>query len=1247
MVGRVSTALTDREGVALVQRIVSRDLGWIFREQTVVDQGVDGQVEVAVEGRGTGRLIAIQIKSGSSYFRRVKDGWAFYYSERERELWLGHALPVMVVLVDLEDDTAYWQRIAPSTERQTKKRYAVTLPAEQTLSTAAEAWDLAASGMEQRAAERYEFNLEVLPPPVRRLIETEGAGDAQGALIALHLAEGRVNPAGTAQALMTARPHWMLTQTAWAWRALANYCAHHGDMWEAAAALEIAAESGDAASGGRLAAAALYIAGPDRTKARELVTVARERGGADVLVAIVEAILEHPEGDASALRVDAVLTAGGAGISTNATAQSFLAEQALRGRDLATAARYAERALALDMDGTDEMARVARICARRSGTSDAQADDMARAVDLLSAAVKQRRQWGGPTLDLLVDLARALTLRGEFGATLRWLLPPPRGTASSEEANDPDLLRFALTAAHLHGSSELVASVMAQMAGSPEDRVAQVRLGLLELSEPETLTLWTEELARAESDQDWQAIAQAVYRLATLGVDVADHLEPLMRDAILPPGSQRLPQSLVALRRRPEEGLALLRSLAAEEVIAAEHLIATLVDMNRLDDAAEACTVAFERFRGSRFLTQRAMLLFRDHPDGRTEEALREALQIEEGPSERLMLATRLAHLAGAAGQWPKAESILSAALAYQSPPPDSVVWNLVEAQLAGVAGVRAAAAISRHRPQCRSEGEARLWASAMVNVAWDDAIASEAIALASRFSDNPALATGLLTHLITATRGTAPEGAADPDDTLEVQDDEAPVGADDRPVVPGELHRRAFEALDELIKIHGTATGAQVINGASNEELLEKVTELARLSAPPDMADLFDQIARAQMPVGMVALVVGRTYTSALVRRAAGQLVAVAVDDLEHQGEVDAAVTARGGPIVVDLSTLLVLSRLSDADAIAGQVSVMLLPPSARDDVLRASVEVLSLAASPGTLGWDARSERPVFHEQTSEEYRLVRERTEAMEAVVRRTSVKDMAASTLFEDISDTIPNAPWLAAIEMAAQEGTALWCDDLALRRLARSVGVAAFSTMAMVDAERDARLESAQESDQIDEVIQFAARITGELLTEYVVDIPITTEQLIAQARTDNWVPAAAALAISRPSWWAWQVDPIAELLHLYSAVNDFDATQLPGWQYAAMLGAARSQSTSEAARQLLARLALLGWEHDLKHEPVFEDLVKGCRNARRVADTLHDGGDPLLALPAARNMLSQAGVARSEEVVSALIAELGPSTTEA
>src|SRR4029079_12210160 len=185
---------------------------------------------------------------------------------------------VMIVMVDLDSDTAYWQRISPSSERQTKKGYAVTIPASQRLESAAESWELAASGMEQRAVDRFAANLEVLPPPVRELVETEGANDVRGALVALHLAEGRFNPAGTAQALMTARPQWMQAETSWPWRALASFCANHGAMRESADALEIAAESGGETRGRRLAVAALHGVGEDKLRAAALLHAARESG---------------------------------------------------------------------------------------------------------------------------------------------------------------------------------------------------------------------------------------------------------------------------------------------------------------------------------------------------------------------------------------------------------------------------------------------------------------------------------------------------------------------------------------------------------------------------------------------------------------------------------------------------------------------------------------------------------------------------------------------------------------------------------------------------------------------------------------------------------------------------------------------------------------------------------------------------------------------------------------------------------
>lgn len=61
---------TDRESVNAVEAIFVKELGWIFREQTVADWGIDAHVEVANEKEPSGRLLALQIKSGKSFFKK-------------------------------------------------------------------------------------------------------------------------------------------------------------------------------------------------------------------------------------------------------------------------------------------------------------------------------------------------------------------------------------------------------------------------------------------------------------------------------------------------------------------------------------------------------------------------------------------------------------------------------------------------------------------------------------------------------------------------------------------------------------------------------------------------------------------------------------------------------------------------------------------------------------------------------------------------------------------------------------------------------------------------------------------------------------------------------------------------------------------------------------------------------------------------------------------------------------------------
>ena len=709
---------------------------------------------------------------------------------------------------------------------------------------------------------------------------------------------------------------------------------------------------------------------------------------------------------------------------------------------------------------------------------------------------------------------------------------------------------------------------------------------------------------------------------------------------MLPEYTQRLAHAVARLRREPEEALAIIRALAPNDIAATDKLVDTLEVMGRVDEAVAACASAFKRFRDPRFLVQRGLMLFQHGSGPEVESGLREALQVAKAPTDRLELARRLARLEAAAGEWASAEALLADAVRQVDPVPDIAVWNLVQVQLGGAADARAAATISRYRPRCRTRDEAALWYRAVRAVPWDDRLASEAIALATQFAEDPQLATALLTHVVTATRPT-PQEATSEGAEVEAEADQESGPLDDRPVVLGDLHRQAFQALDGLIERHGDATGARVLKFTTPEESLAEITELLKAAARPDLTDLREAIARGQMPAGLLADAHRRPYALALVQRAAGLLFAVASADDEHEHEVQTAQEARGARVVVDVSTLHVLSCLTECDSLVGQVAERVLPRSAREDITRAMVDVHGLAASSGSMAWDRASDRPVFFERTDAEYRLVRSRAEALAHQASRATVADVKDSSLFGDSVHVAEDSPWLAAIELAAQESLTLWCDDVAVRRLARSVGVKAFSTMALLDAWSSARLESAESPEEIEAVIESQERIARELLAEYVVDVPVSTQQLVAQAATDGWQPAAAGLAISRPAWWVWQTDPFVEFRQLMTAVRSGDYKRLPDWQYAGMLGAARAAATPEAARDVLAGLALLGWNDDLQPEPPFDDLMRGCENARRAAETLEGVGDPVLALPAARATLAKTGVERSEEVIRALITDLG------
>lgn len=102
---------TERLGVLAVAETIAR-LGLIWRENPMADVGIDGQVEyVDNDGYATGRMIAVQIKSGESYLKEKEGAWVFYPENKHKFYWERFPLPVIVILHDPISDQSYWRDV--------------------------------------------------------------------------------------------------------------------------------------------------------------------------------------------------------------------------------------------------------------------------------------------------------------------------------------------------------------------------------------------------------------------------------------------------------------------------------------------------------------------------------------------------------------------------------------------------------------------------------------------------------------------------------------------------------------------------------------------------------------------------------------------------------------------------------------------------------------------------------------------------------------------------------------------------------------------------------------------------------------------------------------------------------------------------------------------------------------------------------------------------------------------------------
>jgi len=134
------TSKKGEDGITILKRIVEKELHWIFRvNHQEHDFGIDAYFDIVTElNQITGKTIAIQVKTGKSYFKEKNSfGWIYRGEMSHLNYYLNQEIPVIIVIVDEIKTKAYWCLCDASRTEAAGKNWKITIPFDKELNSEA------------------------------------------------------------------------------------------------------------------------------------------------------------------------------------------------------------------------------------------------------------------------------------------------------------------------------------------------------------------------------------------------------------------------------------------------------------------------------------------------------------------------------------------------------------------------------------------------------------------------------------------------------------------------------------------------------------------------------------------------------------------------------------------------------------------------------------------------------------------------------------------------------------------------------------------------------------------------------------------------------------------------------------------------------------------------------------------------------------------------------------------------------
>ena len=365
-------------------------------------------------------------------------------------------------------------------------------------------------------------------------------------------------------------------------------------------------------------------------------------------------------------------------------------------------------------------------------------------------------------------------------------------------------------------------------------------------------------------------------------------------------------------------------------------------------------------------------------------------------------------------------------------------------------------------------------------------------------------------------------------------------------------------------------------------EDMTARLEPIAKVSA-----ELEAMVREHRLPVGVLASAFGRPYALAVLTRPAGVTPAGTPFENDYDAELLAARHAIDVESAVCEASALYISVLLEElwPTVRGRFRRLLIPLITYDDIVR-TVDELVVPAS-GTMQYDPHEGRLVLHLAAPEVTRLLRERAAGLEARARtleRLPVGDLTAVAGQDAGSD----GPWLSPIQLAADTGYPLFSDDVALRQLARSVGVETFGTLALIHALID--------RGELDDVTDAVMRA---LIPEYVVDLPVPVDLLLEIGAAENWESGPAMTIVARPRWWADTHDAAQDFLEIIRRVESENRGVFRQWVQTGLLGAAGNNTPETKSNGVAMIATLIITRVTGLNGALFGDVLTAARHAAR------------------------------------------------